>query len=53
MCVRMFTTSSIPGSFFVLNDAFVTIDFEMVTVAVAGVKATLMPIGPSLGWPVK
>lgn len=40
-----------PGNFLVLNDAFVIIDFETVTVGVAGDKATLMPIGPSPGWP--
>lgn len=41
-----------PGSFFVRNEAFVIIDLDTVTVVVAGVNATLMPIGPSLGWPV-
>lgn len=41
----------LPGSFFVRNDAFVIIDLDTVTVVVAGVRATLMPIGPSLGWP--
>lgn len=40
---------NIPGSFLVLKEAFVIIDFETVTVVVAGVKATLIPIGPSLG----
>lgn len=40
---------NLPGSFFVRNDAFVIIDFETVTVDVAGVRATLKPIGPSLG----
>lgn len=39
----------LPGNFFVRNDAFVIIDLETVTVVVAGVNATLMPIGPSLG----
>lgn len=38
-----------PGSFFVLNDALVIMDFDTVTVVVDGVKATEMPIGPSLG----
>lgn len=42
-------TEHSPGSFFVRNDAFVIIDFDTVTVDVAGVSATLMPIGPSLG----
>lgn len=28
------------------------IDFEMVTVCVVGVKATLIPIAPSLGCPI-
>jgi hypothetical protein len=41
-----------PGSFFVRNDAFVIIDFDTVTTVVDGVKATEMPIGPSLGCPV-
>lgn len=41
-----------PGSFLVRNDALVIIDFDTVTTFVAGVKATEMPIGPSLGWPV-
>lgn len=40
-----------PGSFLVRNDALVIIDFDTVTTLVAGVKATEMPIGPSLGWP--
>lgn len=43
--------SSSPGNFFVLNDAFVIIDLDTVTVCVDGVSATLIPIGPSLGWP--
>lgn len=38
---------NLPGSFLVLNDAFVIIDLEMETVD--GVMATLMPIGPSHG----
>lgn len=38
-----------PGSFFVRNDAFVIIDFDTVTTVVDGVKATEIPIGPSLG----
>jgi hypothetical protein len=43
-----------PGSFLVRNDALVIIDFEtVVTVVVAGDKATLIPIGPSLGWPAR
>lgn len=41
-----------PGSFLVRNDAFVIIDFDTVTTFVEGVKATEMPIGPSLGCPV-
>lgn len=43
--------SSSPGNFFVLNDAFVIIDLDTVTVCVDGVSATLIPMGPSLGWP--
>lgn len=36
------------------NEALVIIDFEtVVTVVVAGDKATLIPIGPSLGWPAQ
>ena len=42
-----------PGSFLVLNDALVIMDFETVTTFVDGVKATEMPISPSLGCPVK
>lgn len=42
-----------PGSFLVRNDAFVIIDLDMVTVVVAGDNATLIPIGPSNGCPVK
>jgi hypothetical protein len=39
-----------PGSFLVLKDAFVIMDFDtVVTVVVDGVMATEMPIGPSLG----
>lgn len=38
-----------PGNFFVRNDAFVIIDFDTVTTVVAGVNATEIPIGPSLG----
>lgn len=38
-----------PGSFFVLNEALVIIDLDMVTVVVAGERATLIPIGPSHG----
>jgi hypothetical protein len=42
----------LPGSFLVRNEALVIIDFEtVVTVVIAGDKATLIPIGPSLGWP--
>lgn len=40
---------NLPGSFFVLNEALVIMDLETVTVVVDGVKATEMPIGPSLG----
>jgi hypothetical protein len=44
----------VPGSFLVRNEALVIIDFEtVVTVVVAGDNATLIPIGPSLGWPAK
>lgn len=41
------------GSFFVRKDAFVIIDLDtdVVTVVVDGVKATLKPMGPSLGCP--
>lgn len=42
-----------PGSFFALKEAFVIMDLDTVTVVVAGVRATLMPMGPSLGWPGK
>lgn len=42
---------NIPGNFLVRNEAFVIIDLDTVAVAVAGDNATLMPIGPSLGWP--
>lgn len=42
----------LPGSFLVRKEALVIIDFEtVVTVVIAGDKATLIPIGPSLGWP--
>lgn len=34
------------------NDALVIIDLDIVTVVVAGDNATLIPIGPSIGWPV-
>lgn len=44
--------ANLPGSFLVRNEAFVIIDFDTVTVVVTGVRATLMPIGPSLGWPI-
>lgn len=40
-----------PGNFFVRKDALVIIDLDTVTVCVDGVSATLMPIGPSHGWP--
>lgn len=44
----------LPGSFLVRNEALVIIDFKtVVTVVVAGDKATLIPIGPSLGWPTQ
>lgn len=44
----------LPGSFLVRNEALVIIDFEtVVTVVVAGDKATLIPIGPSPGWPAR
>jgi hypothetical protein len=44
--------SFLPGSFLVRNEALVIIDFAtVVTVVTAGDKATLIPIGPSLGWP--
>lgn len=50
VCVCVYgVTFNLPGSFFVRNDAFVIIDFETVTVDVTGVRATLNPIGPSLG----
>lgn len=39
----------LPGNFFVRNDAFVIMDLDTVTTVVAGVKATEIPIGPSLG----
>lgn len=39
----------LPGSFLVRKDAFVIIDFDMVTVVVAGDSATLIPIGQSYG----
>lgn len=47
--LRKLDAINLPGNFFVLNDAFVIIDLDMVTIV--GVMATLMPIGPSLGWP--
>jgi hypothetical protein len=44
----------LPGSFLVRKEALVIIDFEtVVTVVVAGDKATLIPIGPSPGWPAR
>lgn len=46
-------SGNLPGSFFVRNDAFVIIDFDTVTTVVAGVSATDIPIGPSLGWPFR
>lgn len=39
----------LPGNFLVRNEALVIIDFDIVTVVVAGDKATLMPMGPSMG----
>jgi hypothetical protein len=46
------TYHCLPGSFLVRNEALVIIDFEtVVTVVIAGDKATLIPIGLSLGWP--
>lgn len=42
----------LPGSFLVLKEALVMQVLESgVVVVVEGVNATLMPIGPSLGWP--
>jgi hypothetical protein len=44
------TDHILPGSFLVRNEALVIIDFEtVVTVVIAGDKATLIPIGPSFG----
>lgn len=34
------------------KEAFVIIDFDIVTVVVAGDNATLIPIGPSHGCPI-
>jgi hypothetical protein len=48
---EIFLIINSPGSFFVLNDALVIMDFDTVTVVVDGVRATEIPIGPSLGWP--
>lgn len=42
-------SGNLPGNFLVRNDAFVIIDFDTVTTVVAGVNATEIPIGPSLG----
>lgn len=42
-----------PGNFLVRNEALVIIDLDIVTVVVAGDKATLIPIGPSHGCPEK
>lgn len=47
--MRELDANDLPGSFLVRNDAFVIIDLEME--AVDGVMATLIPIGPSHGWP--
>lgn len=47
--MRELDAINLPGNFLVLKDAFVIIDLEMETVD--GVMATLMPIGPSHGWP--
>lgn len=49
--IKKFKIFNLPGSFLVLNDALVIMDLETVTVVVDGVKATEIPIGPSLGWP--
>lgn len=46
---RKWDAINLPGNFLVLKDAFVIIDLEMETVD--GVMATLMPMGPSHGWP--
>lgn len=48
---KIFHRKNSPGSFLVLNEAFVIIDLETVTTFVDGVKATEIPIGPSLGCP--
>lgn len=47
------TRNDLPGSFLALNEAFVIILLDTVTVVCDGVSATLIPIGPSLGWPLK
>lgn len=47
--MRELDAINLPGNFLVLKDALVIIDLEMETVD--GVMATLMPIGPSHGWP--
>lgn len=49
--IEKYITTALPGNFFVRKDAFVIIDFDIVTVVVAGDSATLIPIGPSHGWP--
>lgn len=43
------TTFNSPGNFLVRNEALVIIDFETVTTVVDGVRATEIPMGPSLG----
>lgn len=43
------STFNSPGNFLVLNEALVIIDFDTVTTVVDGVRATEIPIGPSLG----
>lgn len=53
LCVRR-QQGDLPGSFLVLKEALVMKVLESgVLVVVEGVSATLIPIGPSLGWPVK
>lgn len=52
-CSKVSPENHLPGNFLVLKDAFVMKDFESGAVVVNGVRATLIPIGPSLGWPMK
>lgn len=52
-CRKVSPENHLPGNFLVLKDAFVMKDFESGAVVVNGVRATLIPIGPSLGWPKK